>query len=78
MNLSPFMQVKIKDQSAQEFDTTIVSDLAAGPTLQGSVNLASNEDALGFVVAEIPTASKIATVKFLTSLFEGDTLLWSL
>ena len=59
---SPSNGVKVVDAQGQTF-TQSLAEIAEGPTMPGSVNLAKGEKVLGWVVFAIPTDSKPQTVQ---------------
>jgi hypothetical protein len=61
---SPSNGAKVADADGQQFDSTIVSSVKAGPILPASVKLTPGGKALGYVVFEVPTKSKVKAVQF--------------
>lgn len=60
---SPGNGTQIADSQGQQFTSTF-ADITAGPSMASSVNLKPGSKALGWVVFELPKASKAATVQF--------------
>lgn len=60
---SPGNGAKIRDTQGQQFNETF-ADTAAGPGFGGSVTLTPGDTALGFLVFEVPTDSKIDRIQF--------------
>ncbi|MFJ8470025.1 DUF4352 domain-containing protein [Streptomyces swartbergensis] len=60
---APDNGAKIRDRQGQQFNSTITGT-AAGPDFGGSVTLTPGDTALGFIVFEVPTASKIDRIQF--------------
>jgi hypothetical protein len=62
---SPSNGAKVGDAEAQQFNSTIIAQkISAGPLLPASVKLAPNGTAVGWVVFEVPKASKLTMVQF--------------
>jgi hypothetical protein len=62
---SPSNGAKVIDTQDQQFDATfMVSDISAGPLLPSYTKIAPGGSALGYLVFEVPVASKIAKVQF--------------
>lgn len=75
---SPGNGVKIADTQGQQFTSTF-ADISAGPSMAGSVNLKPGAKALGWVVFEVPKASKADVVQFtMDSGFADQTGEWKL
>ena len=75
---SPGNGVKIADTQGQQFTSTF-ADISAGPSMAGSVNLKPGAKALGWVVFEVPKASKADVVQFtMDSGFAEQTGEWKL
>ena len=75
---SPGNGVKIADTQGQQFTSTF-ADISAGPSMAGSVNLKPGAKALGWVVFEVPKASKTDVVQFtMDSGFADQTGEWKL
>lgn len=60
---SPANGAQIADSQGQQFGTTF-ADITAGPSMSSDVNLKPGAKALGWIVFELPKASKAATVQF--------------
>lgn len=60
---APMNGAKIADDQGQQFGTTI-ADITAGPSMSADVRLKPGGKALGWIVFEVPKASKAATVTF--------------
>ena len=75
---SPGNGTKIADADGQQFTSTF-ADITAGPSMASSVNLKPGAKALGWVVFEVPKASKGATAQFtMDSGFADQTGEWKL
>lgn len=75
---SPGNGTQIADDQGQQFTSTF-ADISAGPSMASSVNLKPGAKALGWVVFEVPKASKGATVQFgMDSGFADQTGEWKL
>jgi hypothetical protein len=61
---SPINGAKVIDASGQQFDATITSSVSAGPVFPATVKLPPGEKALGYIVFEVPTTSKVTAVQF--------------
>jgi hypothetical protein len=62
---SPSNGAKVGDAESQQFDSTIIAQkISAGPLLPSSVKLAPNGTAVGWIVFEVPKASKLTMVQF--------------
>jgi len=76
---SPANSATLIDAGGQHFDTTVASEITAGPEFPGSVTIAAGDNAVGFVVFTIPTQSTIARLQFaLDSGFASQTGQWRL
>lgn len=60
---SPTNGAKVADSQGQRFGT-VVADISAGPAMDSGLDLPPGETALGWVVFEVPTASKVVTVQW--------------
>ncbi len=60
---SPANGAKITDVDGQQFDSTF-ADITAGPSMSSAVRLKPGGKALGWIVFEVPKASKTDTVQF--------------
>ncbi|GGY42450.1 DUF4352 domain-containing protein [Streptomyces djakartensis] len=60
---SPGNGAQIADDQGQQFGT-VLADITAGPSMSSDVRLKPGAKALGWVVFEVPKASKAATVSF--------------
>lgn len=75
---SPGNGTQIADAQGQQFTSTF-ADISAGPSMASSVNLKPGAKALGWIVFEVPKASKGATVQFtMDSGFAEQTGEWQL
>lgn len=75
---SPGNGTQIADSQGQQFTSTF-ADITAGPSMASSVNLKPGAKALGWVVFEVPKASKGAVVQFtMDSGFADQTGEWAL
>ena len=75
---SPSNGTKIADSEGQQFTSTF-ADITAGPSMASGVNLKPGAKALGWVVFEVPKASKGMTVQFtMDSGFADQTGEWKL
>lgn len=61
---SPNNCVQVVDSSGQRFPATIVTDITNGPVMTSDMKLAPGDKALGWLVFEVPTGTKLATVQF--------------
>ena len=61
---SPDNNARVADISGHLFDSTIVSSISSGPLFPATVQLRPGQKAVGYVVFEVPVASKIARVQF--------------
>jgi len=73
---APSNGAKVADSSGQQFSSTYTSAVSAGPTLPGTVKLTPGGKALGYIVFEVPTASKVSMVQFGTDSGFGGTGEW--
>lgn len=75
---SPGNGTQIADVQGQQFTSTF-ADVSAGPSMASSVNLKPGAKALGWVVFEVPKASKADVVQFtMDSGFADQTGEWKL
>lgn len=75
---SPGNGTQIADSEGQQF-TSVFADTSAGPSMASSVNLKPGSKALGWVVFEVPEASKADVVQFtMDSGFADQTGEWKL
>ncbi|MER6540115.1 DUF4352 domain-containing protein [Streptomyces sp900105755] len=75
---SPSNGAQITDSKGQQFETAF-ADITAGPSMASSVKLKPGAKALGWIVFEVPKASKLATVQFtMDSGFADKTGEWKL
>lgn len=75
---SPGNGTQIVDAQGQQFTSTF-ADISAGPSMASGVNLKPGAKALGWVVFEVPKASKAAVVQFtMDSGFADQTGEWKL
>ncbi|MET9954226.1 DUF4352 domain-containing protein [Streptomyces sp. NPDC006339] len=74
---SPGNGAQVADAEGQRFMSTF-GDITAGPSMASAVKLPKGEKALGWIVFEVPKASKIASVQFtMNSGFSNNTGQWS-
>jgi hypothetical protein len=74
---SPANGAQVADADGQRFTTTF-ADITAGPSMASAVKLPKGEKALGWIVFEVPKASKIASVQFtMNSGFSNQTGQWT-
>jgi predicted small lipoprotein YifL len=74
---SPSNGVQVADVDGQRFSATF-GEVTAGPSMASGVKLPKGEKALGWIVVEVPKASKIASVQFtMNSGFSNQTGQWS-
>ncbi|MFR9798232.1 DUF4352 domain-containing protein [Streptomyces sp. MS06] len=75
---SPGNGTQVADSQGQRFGETL-ADISAGPSMSSDVKLKPGAKALGWVVFEVPKASKVATVQFtMDSGFAEQTAEWKL
>ncbi|GAA2405359.1 MULTISPECIES: DUF4352 domain-containing protein [Streptomyces] len=75
---SPQNGAQVADDQGQQFQSTF-ADVTAGPSMSSDVSLKPGAKALGWVVFEVPKASKMATVQFaMDSGFAEETGEWKL
>lgn len=75
---SPSNGAQIADAQGQQFTSTF-ADITAGPSMASSVNLKPGAKALGWIVFEVPKASKADVVQFtMDSGFADQTGEWKL
>lgn len=60
---TPVNGAKMADDQGQQFGT-VLADITAGPSMSSDVRLKPGAKALGWIVFEVPKASKAATVTF--------------
>ncbi|MBY8879726.1 DUF4352 domain-containing protein [Actinacidiphila acidipaludis] len=74
---SPDNGAKVVDTKGQGFDSAITDTTSAGPNFPATTTVSPGGKALGFIVFEVPAASKIALVQFaLDSGFSTDVGQW--
>ncbi|WKX69343.1 DUF4352 domain-containing protein [Streptomyces sp. XD-27] len=74
---TPENGAKVVDVQGQQFDSTL-TETTAGPNFAGSTTIALGDTALGFIVFEVPAASKVAKIQFaMNSGFSNNTGQWS-
>ncbi|AVZ70995.1 hypothetical protein SLUN_00675 [Streptomyces lunaelactis] len=74
---SPSNGAKVVDTQGQQFDATF-EETTAGPNFPGSVTIGPGDTGLGFIIFEVPKASKIAKVQFaMNSGYSTDTGQWN-
>lgn len=74
----PENRVKVHDTSGQAFAAELTADTTAGQGMDTALNLAPGDTALGFVTANLPNGSKIATVEYSATPFGGDAARWTI
>ncbi|MCF0078058.1 DUF4352 domain-containing protein [Streptomyces lomondensis] len=75
---SPQNGAQVADDQGQQFQTTF-AEVTAGPSMSSAVRLKPGAKALGWIVFEVPKASKVATVQFaMDSGFAEQTGEWQL
>ncbi|MFC9219659.1 DUF4352 domain-containing protein [Streptomyces hygroscopicus] len=75
---SPANGAKITDVDGQQFESTF-ADITAGPSMSSAVRLKPGGKALGWIVFEVPKASKTDTIQFaLNSGMANQTGEWKL
>jgi len=75
---SPSNGAVVVDADGQRFDATI-ADVTAGPSMDSGLKMAAGDSALGYIVFEVPKASKLRSVQFtLDSGFAEETGQWQL
>ncbi|MCB5168011.1 DUF4352 domain-containing protein [Streptomyces bambusae] len=78
-NDSPSNGAKVADQAGQQFTAALTMGITAGPELPASTTIAPGDKALGYIVFEVPKASKIAKLHFaLNSGFGPQTGQWNI
>lgn len=76
---SPSNGATVADADGQQFNATMTMGITAGPEFPGSVKIAPGGKALGFIVFEVPKASKISLMHFgLNSGFAEQTGQWDI
>ncbi|MFB6809424.1 DUF4352 domain-containing protein [Streptomyces sp. NPDC056387] len=76
---SPGNGTQLADDQGQQFTATFTGGITAGPEFPGSVKLAPGAKGLGYVVFEVPTDAKVATLHFaLNSGFADQTGQWDI
>lgn len=75
---SPSNGVQLADKDGQQFQSTF-GDISAGPSMAAEVKLKPGAKALGWIVFEVPKASKVSVVQFaMNSGFADQTGEWKL
>ncbi|MFF9124009.1 DUF4352 domain-containing protein [Streptomyces sp. NPDC014889] len=75
---SPSNGAQVADSEGQQFDSTF-ADITAGPSMSSSLKLKPGAKGLGWIVFEVPKASKIGAVQFtMDSGFADQTGEWKL
>ncbi|EXU69870.1 hypothetical protein Z951_02540 [Streptomyces sp. PRh5] len=75
---SPSNCVQVADADGQRFDATF-GDITAGPQMTSDLKLPRGDKALGWIVIEVPKASKVATLQFtMNSGFADETGQWKI
>lgn len=76
---TPSNGAKVIDSKGQQYDgDVVVSSIAAGPLLPSDTKIAAGNQALGYVVFEVPAKAKIKSVQFSMDSGFGDTGQWNL
>jgi hypothetical protein len=73
----PMNGAKVADADGQQFTSTVVMSVAAGPTFPVTVALIPGGKALGYIVFQVPTTSKITAVQFGMDSGFGSTGEWA-
>ncbi|WP_326771349.1 DUF4352 domain-containing protein [Streptomyces sp. NBC_01445] len=77
-NDSPSNGAQVADAEGQQFQSTF-GDITAGPSMSSSVKLTPGGKALGWIVFEAPTSSKVTQVQFaMDSGFSDQTGQWGI
>jgi hypothetical protein len=75
---SPSNGAQLADKDGQQFESTF-GDISAGPSMSSDVKLKPGAKALGWIVFEVPKASKVSVVQFgMDSGFAEQTGEWKL
>lgn len=75
---SPANGAKVVDAQGQQFEADItMSESSAGPGLQASTKLPPGGKALGYLVFQVPIASKVAKIQFGQDSGFGETGEWT-
>lgn len=75
---SPSNGAKVLDADGQQFDSTILMELAAGPVMGSGVKLLPGKTVLGWIPFEVPTGTKLTGVQFSMNSGFGGTGEWEL
>lgn len=75
---SPTNGAQVADSQGQRFATTF-GDVTAGPSMTSDAQVPPGEKALGYIVFEVPQASKVVSVQFtMDSGFADETAQWTI
>lgn len=75
---SPSNGTQVADSDGQRFGPTF-ADVTAGPSMTSDAQVPPGEKALGYIVFEVPKASKIVTVQFtMNSGYADQTAQWKI
>jgi len=74
---SPSNGARVTDVSGQQFESSLVSSVSAGPVFPATVKLAPGEKALGYIVFEVPASSNVAAVQFAMDSGFADSGRWT-
>ena len=74
---APDNGAKVMDANGQQFGYSSVDSVSAGPKFPATITLAPGEKALGYIVFEVPTSSKVTTVQFGMDSGYGDSGKWT-
>lgn len=73
---SPGNGAQVADSEGQRFQSTF-ADVSAGPSMTSDAQVPAGEKALGYIVFEVPKASKVVSVQFaMNSGFADQTAQW--
>jgi hypothetical protein len=72
----PALGATVKDAQGRQFDFAFTEGVTAGARMPDSVKLLPGKKTLGYIVFEVPDASKVASVKFGMEAGLGDTGEW--
>jgi hypothetical protein len=74
---APDNGAKVMDANGQKFGYSSVDSVSSGPKFPATITLAPGEKALGYIVFEVPTSSKVTTVQFGMDSGYGDSGKWT-
>jgi hypothetical protein len=72
----PSIDANVSDAEGRQFDSAITEGVTAGVQMPDSVTLLPGRKALGYIVFEVPNASKVTSVQFGMEGGLGDTGQW--